>query len=325
MLEAMMAARVGDDGYGEDETANALQEKAAKLFGREAALFCPTGTMTNQIAIKVHTQPGDEVICSKMAHIYLSEGGGIGFISGASIRLLEGDCGRFTAQQVLENINRREAAQCPYSRLVVIENTVNKGGGACWDLDEIKRIRGVCAEQGVALHLDGARLFNAMAARGESPLIYGELFDTISICLSKGLGAPVGSLLIGTKVHIKRAHRVRRALGGGMRQVGYLAAAGIYALDHHVERLKEDHAKAKALERELQSMPFVAEVLPVETNIVIFRLVEGFSTERFLSLLLEQGIRALAIMPQTIRLVFHLDISDSQFELLLKGLRGLAA
>jgi threonine aldolase len=324
MLDAMMHARVGDDAYGEDETVNALQEKAAGLFGMEGALFCPTATMTNQIGIKIHTQPGDEVICDQLAHIYLSEGGGIAFNSGASVRLLKGDNGRFTADQVAENINRRDASQCPTTRLVAVENTVNRGGGSCWNLEEIKRIRRVCDEQGLALHLDGARLFNAMIARKESPGQFGELFDTISICFSKGLGAPAGSLLLGTKELIKKAHRIRKVMGGGMRQAGYLAAAGVYALEHHVDRLKEDHAKAKILEHELQAMPFVSGVLPVETNIVVFHLPPAVSTERFLAHLQRQDVKALSIGRQTIRLVFHLDITDSQLDTLLGVLRAFA-
>jgi len=322
MLEAMMGALVGDDGYGEDETVNALQEKVANLFGMEAALYCPTGTMSNQIGIKVHTQPGDEVICDRLAHAYLSEGGGIAFISSASVRLLEGDRGRFTAEQVLDNVNRREASQCPYSRLVAIENTVNKGGGSCWDLEEIKRIRLVCSRQGLALHLDGARLPNALIARGESPRQYGEIFDTISICLSKGLGAPAGSLLVGSREDIKKAHRFRRVLGGGMRQVGYLAAAGIYALNNHMDRLKEDHERARLAERQLRSMPFVSDIMPVETNIVIFNLGSDVSPDHMLAFLAQRDIRALAIGPQTIRMVFHLDITDTKLEVLLKALRS---
>lgn len=322
MLEAMMTASVGDDGYGEDETVNRLQDKVARLFGMEAALYFPTGTMSNQIGIKVHTQPGDEVICDQVAHAYRSEGGGIAFISGASVRLLDGDHGRFTAEQVLQNINRREASQCPFTRLVVVENTVNKGGGSCWDLGEIERIRSVCDSHGLALHLDGARLFNALIARRESPRQYGALFDTVSICLSKGLGAPVGSLLMGSKGSVTKAHRYRRALGGGMRQIGYLAAAGIYALDHHVDRLSEDHAKAKAVERELKSMPGISEVMPVETNIVIFRLAPEVSAERFLAYLRERDIRALDAGPQAIRMVFHLDVTEAKMETLLTALRA---
>lgn len=322
MLEAMMGARVGDDVFGEDPTVNALQQKAADLFGLQAALFCPTGTMTNQIAIKLHTQPGDEVICDRLAHIYLYEGGGIAFNSGASVRLLQGDNGRFTASQVRDNVNRREDAHFPYTRLVAIENTVNKGGGCCWALPEIRRIRQVCDERGLALHLDGARLFNALVAKNETPRQYGELFDTISICLSKGLGAPAGSLLLGSKEHIAKAHRIRKVMGGGMRQAGFIAAAGLHALDHHLERLKEDHRKAGTLERELQALPYIAAVLPVETNIVIFDLQQSVSPERFLAYLAERDIKAFGMGKQAIRFVFHLDVSDPQFEALLETMRA---
>jgi threonine aldolase len=322
MREAMMQAPVGDDGYGDDESVNGLQEKAAALFGLEAALFCPSGTMTNQIGIRIHTQPGDEVICDQLAHVYLSEGGGIAVHSGSSVRCLPGDRGRFTAEQVRENINQRDAAGCPYSRLVVIENTVNHGGGSCWDLAEIRRIRQVGNEQGLALHLDGARLFNALVARGETPRQYGELFDTISICLSKGLGAPAGSLLLGSREKIQQAHRQRKVLGGGMRQAGFLAAAGSYALDHQVNRLRDDQAKAQALARELPALPFVSSFLPVETNIVIFQLAPGINTAKFLAYLEQRNIRAPSIRPQTIRLVFHLDVSDSQFDSFLETLRA---
>jgi len=322
MLDAMMHANVGDDVFGEDETVNALQRKAEELFGMEAALFCPSGTMTNQIGIKVHTQPGDEVICDELAHIYLYEGGGIAANSGASVRLLKGHNGRFTAEQVRENINRRDDSHLPWTRMVAIENTVNKGGGACWDLGQIERIRRVCDEEGLALHLDGARLFNALAARRESPRQYGQLFHTISICLSKGLGAPAGSLLLGSKAHIGKAHRYRKAMGGGMRQAGYLAAAGLYALEHNVQRLQEDHARAKILENELRALPYVATVLPVETNIVIFQLHDRVATEGFLQKLNAQRIRALSMGKQLIRFVFHLDVSDEQLSGLIDALRA---
>ena len=322
MLDAMMHANVGDDVFGEDETVNALQRRAEELFGMEAALFCPSGTMTNQIGIKVHTQPGDEVICDELAHIYLYEGGGIAANSGASVRLLKGNNGRFTAEQVRENINRRDDSHLPWTRMVAIENTVNKGGGACWDLGQIERIRRVCDEEGLALHLDGARLFNALVARRESPRQYGQLFHTISICLSKGLGAPAGSLLLGSKAHIRKAHRCRKAMGGGMRQAGYLAAAGLYALEHNVQRLQEDHAKAKILENELLGLPYVTAVLPVETNIVIFQLHDRVDTERFLQTLNAQRIRALSMGKQMIRFVFHLDVTDGQLAGLVEALRA---
>ncbi|HTV53227.1 MAG TPA: GntG family PLP-dependent aldolase [Steroidobacteraceae bacterium] len=323
MLDAMLHAQVGDDVLGEDESVNALQSQAATLFGMEAALFCPTGTMCNQIGIKVHTQPGDEVICHELAHIYLFEGGGIAFHSGASVRLLSGNNGRFTAEQVRSSINRRDDSHLPFTRLVALENTVNKGGGACWDLEEIRRIRSVCDEQGLALHLDGARLFNALVARGEAPHQYGKLFDTISVCLSKGLGTPAGSLLLGSKSSIARAHRLRKVMGGGMRQAGYLAAAGSYALEHHVRRLQEDHAKAQTLGRELQRLSCVSEVLPVETNIVIARLAEGISTDDFLSKLSERGVRAGSMGAQLVRFVFHLDVADADMELLCQTVRRL--
>ena len=322
MLEAMMRTSVGDDVFGEDETVNALQRKAAELFGMPAALLCPSGTMTNQIAIKLHTQPGDEVICDQLAHVYLYEGGGIAVNSQASVRLLQGERGRFTATQVRDNVNRRDDSHLPWTRLVAIENTVNKGGGSCWDLAELRRIRAVCDTEQLALHLDGARLFNAMAATHDAPRQYGELFDTISICLSKGLGAPVGSLLLGSREHIARAHRLRKIMGGGMRQAGYLAAAGLYALDHHVERLQEDHRKARALAHELEQLSFVAAVLPVQTNIVVFRLDDAVSTDAFLAHLLGHGVKALSIGPQLIRFVFHLDVSDRQFETLVAATRS---
>ena len=323
MLEAMLQARVGDDVFGEDETVNELQRKAADLFGKEAALFCPTGTMSNQIGIKIHTQPGDEVICDELAHIYLYEGGGIAANSGSSVRLLQGQHGRFTAAQVRENINRRDDSHLPWTRLVAIENTVNKGGGCCWDLSEIERIRAVCKEHDIAMHLDGARLFNALVARNEAPRDHGPLFETISICLSKGLGAPAGSLLLGSRALISRAHRQRKLLGGGMRQAGYLAAAGLFALEHNVQRLQEDHRKARALEAELRSLPYVSSVLPVETNIVIFKLHEQLPAELFLQQLQHQQVRALSMGRQTIRFVFHLNVSDAQLEALLAALRGI--
>jgi len=324
MLEAMMAAPVGDDVLGEDEAVNTLQREAAELFGKEAALFCPSGTMTNQIGIRLHTRPGDEVICHELAHIYLYEGGGIASNSGASVRLLRGGNGRFTAAQVKESINRRDDAHLPWTRVVAIEDTVNKGGGCCWDLSEIERIRAVCTEDGLALHLDGARLFNALIARNEAPRDYGRLFDTISVCLSKGLGAPAGSLLLGSREQVARGLRHRKVMGGGMRQAGYLAAAGRYALKNHVARLAEDHARAKLLEKELRALPYVESVLPVETNIVILNLNDSVSAETFLAKLKERGVLASQMGPQAIRFVFHLDVSEAQVEKLLKALREVS-
>lgn len=322
MLDAMLRAEVGDDVLGDDPTVNALQEKAAALFGKEAALFCPSGTMTNQLAIKVHTQPGDEVICHELAHVYLYEGGGIAFNSGASVQLLRGGNGLYTAAQVDGAVNARGDAHRPWSRLVVAENTSNKGGGACWELAELRRIRDVCRRHELAFHLDGARLFNALVARGGTPREYGDTFDTISICLSKGLGAPVGSLLLGSREHIARAHRFRKAFGGGMRQAGYLAAAGIHALDHHVQRLAEDHAHAQSVARALGALPWVAEVLPAETNIVIFNVVDGLVPARVIEHLAGHGVRALSMGGQSVRFVFHLHVGAAEVDRVIAALQA---
>lgn len=321
MLEAMRQARVGDDVFGEDETVNALQDRLASTFEMEAALFCPTGTMSNQIAIKVHTQPGDELICHELAHVYLYEGGGIAFHSGASVRLLQGDNGRFTAEQIHQSVNRRDDSHQPWTRLVSIENTVNRGGGACWDLAEIARVREACQKHDLALHLDGARLYNALVARNEHPRQHARHFDSVSICLSKGLGAPAGSLLLGDKEMIGKAHRVRKLMGGGMRQAGYLAAAGLYALDHHVARLEEDHSRAKRLARDLEHLPWIETVLPVETNIVIARLCDSASGPDLIRHLHANGIRASGMGRDLIRFVFHLDVNDDDLEKLRVALR----
>jgi threonine aldolase len=324
MHEAMFSARVGDDVFGEDETVNALQQHAADLFGMEAALFCSSGTLTNQLAIKVHTQPGDEVICSSLAHIYLYEGGGIAFNSGASVRLMYGERGMFTAEQVENNINNPADVHFPITRMVAIENTVNKGGGCCWDMDELQRIKAVCAARGLAFHLDGARLFNALVAKKESPKQYGELFDTISICLSKGLGAPVGSLLLGTREHITKARRYRKVMGGGMRQAGYLAAAGLHALHHHVARLQEDHVKAAALEKALLSCEFIERVLPAETNIVIFQLKANVPADRFTAHLQANHIKASVMGNGMYRMVMHLDVDNEQVQHVIRSVQSFA-
>ncbi len=310
MLEAMFSAKVGDDVFNEDPTIIELEQKAATLFGKEAALFCPSGTMTNQIAIKVHTKPGDEIICDQTAHVYNYEGGGIGFNSGCSVRLLQGDKGRFTTGDVTENINPADDVHRPLSRLVVIENTSNRGGGSIWDVNEIKNISESCKKNGLALHLDGARLFNALIETGETAIQHGNFFDSISICLSKGLGAPVGSLLIGNSAFIRQARRVRKVFGGGMRQAGYLAAAGIFALDNHINRLKEDHNRAHQLGKMIENLPFITEVFPIQTNIVIFKLDEKMPSETFLKKLSDNEILAVQFGKQTIRLVTHLDFTN---------------
>jgi threonine aldolase len=269
MFEAMMSAKVGDDVFGEDETVNALEAKAAKMFGMEAGIFCPSGTMTNQIAIKCFTQPLDELIADQTAHVYRYEGGGIAFNSSVSTRLLDGDRGRITAAMIEPEINA-ENIHFPHTSLVVLENTVNKGGGSCYKLNDIAPIADLCKSRGLKLHLDGARVFNALANTGDQSVDYGKYFDGVSVCLSKGLGAPVGSVLLADAATIKYARRIRKVMGGGMRQAGFLAAAGIYALDHHVERLKIDHAHARILADELAKCSWVTNVLPANTNIVLF-------------------------------------------------------
>jgi threonine aldolase len=319
MMEAMMNADLGDDVFGEDPSINALQEKMAKMFGMEAALFVPSGTMANQIAIKVHTKPGDEVICDQLSHIYNYEGGGIAFNSGSSVRLLQGENGVFTPKQVEHAILGSESYYA-HSSLVVIENTVNKGGGTIWPFEKIEAIRKVCDANTLKLHLDGARLFNALVENQDSPLSYGKIFDSISICLSKGLGAPVGSVLIGTKSDIHQAHRYRKVLGGGMRQAGILAAAGSYALDHHVDRLKEDHQKARTIATHLAKLKEVTKILPVESNIVIFELENEATAKAFHSKLQAMGILAAPFGPTSIRFVTHLDITDLHMEYLLESL-----
>lgn len=313
MREAMQNAAVGDDVFGEDPSINTLERKTAELFGMQAALYCPSGTMTNQIAIKCHTQPGDEIICDENSHIYQYEGGGIAFNSLCSVKLLTGNYGRITAKQI-ENAVQPDDVHRPISRLVSLENTSNRGGGSCYDFTEIQAIRVICNKHQLGLHLDGARLWNALIAKNESAIQYGQVFDSISVCLSKSLGCPVGSVLVGSASFIKKARRIRKVFGGGMRQAGFLAAAGIYALDHHIERLKIDHLHAKALESTLSTLPYVKMVLPVETNIVIFELKDGLSAPQMVNQLKEREILAYAIAPNRVRLVTHLDITSQMIE-----------
>jgi threonine aldolase len=323
MKEAMMAAPVGDDVFGEDPTINALEEKAAEYFGMEAAIFCPSGTMTNQIAIRVHTAPHTEVICDEKSHIYLYEGGGIAYNSFASVRLLHGDRGQITAEMIQDNINNPDDVHAPISTLVSLENTMNKGGGCVYDFKEIEKISALCKDKNLKLHLDGARLFNALVATDDDPKKYGEHFDSISICLSKGLGCPVGSLLLGTQVDIKKARRVRKVLGGGMRQAGFLAAAGIYALDNHINRLDQDHIRAKTIAKELDNLSFVDSVLAVETNIVIFKLANNGLSADFVNTLKQNGILAVPFGKHDVRFVTHLDFDDDMLEDLIKKLKAI--
>ncbi|OSZ77930.1 threonine aldolase [Chitinophagaceae bacterium IBVUCB2] len=313
MLEAMMKAKTGDDVFGEDPSINELESITAGMFGMEAAIFCPSGTMTNQIAIKCHTQPGDEVICDESSHIYQYEGGGIAFNSGASVKLLHGDRGRITAEQVLAAINPDDPHRANTS-LVSLENTSNRGGGSCYDMKEIKKIQALCKEKNLAFHLDGARLWNAMVAKKESAKQYGDAFDSISVCLSKSLGCPVGSLLIGKKELVKKARRIRKAFGGGMRQAGFIAAAGIYALENNIARLEEDHNHAKQIAAAIATKDFVKMVLPVETNIIIFELKDGMTAPDLVAQLKNSSILGYAISPNRVRLVTHLDINTAMVQ-----------
>lgn len=313
MLEFMFKATVGDDVFGEDPTVNKLESIAARMFGMEAALFCPSGTMSNQIAIKCHTQPGDEVICDHLSHVYLYEGGGIAANSGASVRLIQGNRGRIKAEMVAQAINPDDIHK-PQSSLVSLENTSNRGGGSCYEFSDIQAIRTVCSDNNIALHLDGARLFNALVYKKEDPLAYGNIFDSISICLSKGLGAPVGSVLLGKAAFIRKAKRVRKLFGGGMRQAGFLAAAGIYALENHIERLTEDHEHTLQLQSAWKKKDFVGEILTAETNILIFEVMGKYTAPQLSSILKENGILAIAISPTQLRFVLHLDVSPQQVQ-----------
>jgi len=313
MLKAMWAAEVGDDVFREDPTVNALEAKCAGLFGHEAALFCPSGTMANQIALKVHTRPLDEVICDEMSHIYQYEVGGYAFHSGIGVNLLKGENGILTAAMVEAAIKPLQD-WLPRSTLVVIENTCNKGGGSIYPLERIRDIRKMCQKNNLALHLDAARIFNALVETGDSPANIGAEVDSLSICLSKGLGAPIGSVLVGNQAFIAEARRVRKAMGGGMRQAGYLAAAGIYALDHHVERLRDDHEHARELAAALSELPWVVNIRPVQTNILIFDLLPPRTPADLLRYLKENGVIASAFGPQTIRFVTHLDVTEPMVE-----------
>ncbi len=322
MLEAMMNAKVGDDVFGEDETVIALEQKSAALFGKEAGLFCPSGTMTNQIAIKVHTQPGDEVICDVNSHIYNYEGGGISFNSGVQAKLLQGDRGRINAEQIEAAING-DFDWLTKTSLISLENTVNRAGGSYYTIAQMQPIGELAKQKKIGFHLDGARIFNALTETKESTKQTGELFDSISICLSKGLGAPTGSVLLGTKEFIKKARRVRKVFGGGMRQAGFLAAAGIYALDNHVTRLKEDHDRAKKIESILKQLSYIDNIMPVDSNILIFDLNKNINSADFEKKLLDNKIKMAAFGKQTVRFVTHLDFTDEMLVQLEKVLKAV--
>ena len=322
MMEAMMHAKVGDDVFNMDPTVNALQEKAAALFGMEDALFFPSGTMANQAAIKIHTQPGDLLFCDKYAHVYNYESGGAAFHSGVTCKLIDGTRGMFTAAQLEEVTAGSPQIYLPYAKLVCIENTTNKGGGACWDFSELEKIQKITQERELAFHLDGARLFNALVEKKETPQQYGQLFDTISICFSKGLGAPIGSILLGSKKHIEKALRIRKLFGGGMRQVGFLAAACDYALDHQVDRLAEDHQKAKEIGAVLETVFYVTKVETIETNIVIFYVDAAIGDDNFIQRMKAQNILLTPMGEGKIRIVTHLDYTNAMHAVLLDALRN---
>ncbi|MFV8225696.1 threonine aldolase family protein [Christiangramia aquimixticola] len=324
MLQAMMTAQVGDDVYKEDPSVNELEQKLADMFGMDEALFFPTGSMANQAAIKLHTQPAEQLICDKWAHVYNYEGGGVSFNSGVSCKLLDGDRGMITAEMVKENINPPDFYHSPLTSLVCLENTTNKGGGACYDIEEIKKIRKVCDENSLGLHLDGARLFNALVKKGEDPKVYGKLFDTISVCLSKGLGTPMGSVLIGNKDLMENAIRVRKVLGGGMRQVGFMAAAGIYALDHQVERLAKDNERATQISEVLNQLSYVDKVEPTETNIVIFYLKDTSKETEFMGELSKANVRISNMGQGKIRIVTHHDYTEEMHQFFLKTLKVIS-
>jgi threonine aldolase len=309
MKIAMMAAEVGDDVFGEDPTVNKLESFVAAMFEMEAALFCPSGTMTNQIAIKCHTQPGNEVICEKNSHVYIYEGGGIAFNSSCQVKPIDGNRGRIKAEQIEPLINPDDIHK-PVTSLVSVENTSNRGGGSCYEFQDFLDIKDLCLKNNLHFHLDGARLFNAIVAKNESPAAYGKVFDSISICLSKGLGAPVGSLLLGNHAFIKQARRTRKLFGGGMRQAGYLAAAGIYGLENNIKRLEEDHQHAKAIATALLNKDFIGEILPVETNIVIFEVKEKYTAVSFAENLKEKNILCIPISATQVRMVTHLDVTE---------------
>lgn len=324
MLQYMFNAVVGDDVYKQDPTVIELEAKVAALFGMEAGLFFPSGTMANQTAIKLHTQPGEQLIADKYAHVYNYEGGGVSFNSGVSCCLLNGNRGMITAAQVKSAINDPEFYHSPLTSLVCVENTTNKGGGACYELEDLRQIKQVCVDHNLKFHLDGARIWNALVAKNQDPKEFGKLFDTISVCLSKGLGAPIGSVLLADKKTIHRALRVRKIFGGGMRQVGYLAAAGIYALDHNIKRLADDHRRAKELATVLERKDWVASVEAVETNILIFSLAPHVNESQFMEILKQKNILISSMGQGKLRIVTHLDYREVMHTYVLETLEKLA-
>jgi threonine aldolase len=309
MLQAIMQAKVGDDVFEEDETTNQLEAMCAQLFGYDKALFCTSGTMANQIAIAVHCQAGDEVICDAMSHIYVYEGGGIMANARASVNMLAGNCGRLSAAQIEEAI-KPDNVHFPISKIVSLENTMNKGGGACYDILEIEKIKKVCLANNMQLHLDGARLYNAIVATNTTPAQHGAIFDSITVCFSKGLGTPMGTILLGSQKFIHAARRLRKRFGGGWRQSGYMAAACIYALQYNINRLADDHNRAQQLGAILQKNKMVKNIVPIETNLVFVEFDTNILAADVVKKWEAQGLKCMSLNKHSIRLVTHLDFTD---------------
>jgi len=323
MLHAMLNAEVGDDVFKEDPSVNKLEEIIAKMFNKNSALFFPSGTMTNQVAIKINTEPGDELICDHYSHVYNYEGGGASFNSGVSCKLIKGDRGRIFSNQIEKNINKPDFYHSPKTSLVCLENTTNKGGGALYDFNEIKKIRNLCDKNNITLHLDGARLWNALVETNHTAKDYGNIFDTISLCFSKGLGCPVGSILVGSEEKINKALRIRKVLGGGMRQSGYLASAAIFAIENQIDDLKKDHIKAKEIESVLKKTNFIKKVEPVSTNIIIFSLIDEIDENYFVNKMKENNILMISLGEDKLRIVTHRDYTDNQHDYFLSTIQKM--
>jgi threonine aldolase len=324
MLDAMMKAKVGDDVFGEDETVNAFQEKVAKMFGMEAGLFVPSGTMSNQLGIKVLTEPGDEILIDYKGHIFNYETGAASALSGVQVRILDGKNGKLSIP-ILEHTKRGHFDWEPKTKVICLENSTNKGGGVCYSKEELSTIKAFADKEDLHVHLDGARIWNAITATEIDPEFFGEIADTISVCFSKGLGAPVGSMLLSSKEHIAKARRYRKMWGGGMRQVGLLAAAADYALEQNWDKLAEDHRRAKEVAQIIFDSKYLAvDINKLQTNILLFDTVNA-SAEPVLEKLAEKGIRMIPFGPNTIRATFHFEISDEDVEVVKKALADIGA
>ena len=320
MLDAMLKAKVGDDVYGEDPTVKRLENLVADYFGMDRAMFFPSGTMANQVAIKLHTNPGDQVIAHKYSHVYNYEGGGASFNSGVSFKLLDGEKGIFSTDELSSAINPKDFYHAPLSKLVSLENTTNKGGGHCWDFNDFESIKKICSDNNLGLHMDGARIWNSIIAKNDNPKLYGNIFDTVSVCLSKGLGCPIGSILVGKKNFIDKAIRIRKILGGGMRQVGYLAAAGLYAIQNNISRLLIDHERAKEISLKFLSKDFIKTINDVETNIIILELNKSVQKKTIIDYFSKNEIVFdwFSMGPEKIRIVTHLDYSKDNHNYLME-------